>query len=251
MNLREMKNTLQQPPRILLYGIAGTGKSTFATFAPDPFYIDLEKTLSILGKGDISHISEWLESDGSSRNLKYEDIIYVLENILAENYNFKTLVIDTIDSLDELVVEYTLRKNKWDKLDYSGFGAKYKAKHANWNVIFNLLDNIWSQKHMCILMLGHSKIKSINEPNLPTYNAYSLNLEDEQLNYITKISDVVSFVDIKKFASQDGNRVQTSTTEERVMHLHPHPAYLAKSRYKDMPSMLPLDWYVFVKYLSN
>ncbi len=252
MNLREMKNTLQQPPRILIFGITGTGKSTFATSTPDPFYIDLEKTLGILGRGDIPHISEIKETNGNIRNLKYEDIIDILEHILSSDYGFKTLVVDSIDGLDDIVVEYTLRKNKWDKMDYTGFGAKYDAKTANWNVIFNLVDSIWSQKNMCILFIGHSKIKTINEPNLPSYNAYMLNLDDKQLIYISKNFDVVSFVDIKKFASQDGNKVQTSTTEERVMHLHPHPAYLAtKTRYKAMPTTLPLDWNVFVKYLSN
>jgi hypothetical protein len=227
--------------------------------------ISLGRKLLITGKGrcnitssiDIDEFIKNIPGNGrflysAFQNFSNQDIIDILEHILSSDYGFKTLVVDSIDGLDDIVVEYTLRKNKWDKMDYTGFGAKYDAKTANWNVIFNLVDSIWSQKNMCILFIGHSKIKTINEPNLPSYNAYMLNLDDKQLIYISKNFDVVSFVDIKKFASQDGNKVQTSTTEERVMHLHPHPAYLAtKTRYKAMPTTLPLDWNVFVKYLSN
>lgn len=241
MDLRELKNNITMPPRIHIYGVGGIGKSTFAYHAPDPFVLDFDKTIEILGYGNVPHLSE----------LTYEGVIEVLTDILEGSHGFKTLILDTVDKLDDIVTEYTLRTNKWDKMDYTGYGNKFMIKSSNWRNIFKLLDRIWYEKSMCIITIGHSKVSSVNEPNIPTYDAFMFaTIGKNESSYIEDNSDVVVFVNIKKFASSDGTKIITSTTNQRLMYVNPNPAYKAKTRYI-MPDSLLLDWNEFVKYLNN
>ena len=139
--------------------------------------------------------------------LTYEGVIEVLTDILEGSHGFKTLILDTVDKLDDIVTEYTLRTNKWDKMDYTGYGNKFMIKSSNWRNIFKLLDRIWYEKSMCIITIGHSKVSSVNEPNIPTYDAFMFaTIGKNESSYIEDNSDVVVFVNIKKFASSDGTK---------------------------------------------
>lgn len=241
IDLSTLKSSITRAPRIHLYGVSGIGKTTFAYQMPKPFVFDLDKSIGTLGYGDkIPHVSD----------VTYETMIKYLENIIDGDYDFQTIIIDTIDRLDDIIVEYTLRVNHWDKMDYGGYGNKFTVKSSYWQKIFTLLDEIWTKKNLCIVTIGHSKVVSVNEPNLPAYEKYGFaTLSKTEVSHIENTSDIVAFVNTKKFSSYDDNkRVNISTTNERLMFLNPSPAYIAKSRYP-IPDGIPLDWNTFKTYL--
>ncbi len=243
MDLRELKNDIDMPPRIHIYGVGGIGKSTFAYQAPDPFILDLDKSVDILGYGHLPHSNE--------SQMTYEDVIRYLTDILEGDYGFKTLIIDTVDKLDNIIAEYTMRVNKWDKMDRSNYSNKFTVKSSYWANIFKLLERIWYEKAMCIITIGHSRVAEVNEPNLPTYTAHRFaTLEKSDASQIENNADIVLFANLKKFVSNDGGKTITSTTNQRVMYAHPNPAYVAKTR-KDIPDGIPLDWYEFMKHYNN
>jgi len=243
MDLRQLKSSIDMPPRIHIYGVGGIGKSTFAYHAPDPFILDLDKTVNILSYGHIPHSNE--------SQMTYEDVIRYLTDILEGDYGFKTLIIDTVDKLDKIVTEYTMRVNRWDKMDRNNYNNKFIVKSSNWANIFKLLERIWYEKSMCIITIGHSKVSDVSEPNLPTYTAYRFaRLEKNEASQIENDADIVMFVNLKKFVSDDGSKRITTTTNQRLIYVNPNPAYTAKTR-RIIPDEIKLDWDEFMKYYLN
>ena len=84
-----------KPPRILLYGVEGIGKSTFGSLAPKPIYIQTEDGL------------DEIDCDKFPLATTYNDVVGALTELRAEQHDYETVVIDSLDWLERLV---------WDKL---------------------------------------------------------------------------------------------------------------------------------------
>ena len=74
-----------QPPRIMIYGSEGVGKSTFAASAPKPVFVQTEDGLS--------------EIDTATFPLcaTYADVVEQLKAVRDGEHDFQTLCIDSLD----------------------------------------------------------------------------------------------------------------------------------------------------------
>jgi hypothetical protein len=84
-----------KPPRVLLYGVEGIGKSTFGSEAPKPIFIQTEDGL------------DEIECDRFPLAEKFDDCVAALKSLRNENHDYESVVIDSLDWLERLV---------WDKL---------------------------------------------------------------------------------------------------------------------------------------
>jgi hypothetical protein len=69
-----------KPPRILCYGIEGVGKSTFASQAPKPVFIQCEDGL------------DELDVDKFPLATKYDDVLSALAELRQESHEYETVV---------------------------------------------------------------------------------------------------------------------------------------------------------------
>ena len=84
MSLNQLTRANQpKPPRILIHGVAGVGKTTFAAEANQPVFVQTEDGLGTLSS---SHFP-------LART--YEDVIDALAALYTEPHDFKTVVIDS------------------------------------------------------------------------------------------------------------------------------------------------------------
>jgi len=75
MNLKNLKPTkIKATPRILIYGQEGVGKSTLASGAPDPLWLDIEDGASQLCVARF----EWPESTQAQ---SYRHVLQALKSI--------------------------------------------------------------------------------------------------------------------------------------------------------------------------
>jgi hypothetical protein len=86
------RNTSIQPPRIMVYGPHGLGKTTFGASAPAPIFILTEDGL---GRLEVDHFPV-------AKSLK--DVQDALSSLKGE-HDFSTVVIDSLDWLDNLIWE--------------------------------------------------------------------------------------------------------------------------------------------------
>ncbi|GDY15042.1 hypothetical protein LBMAG53_39200 [Planctomycetota bacterium] len=79
------------PRRMLVYGTAGIGKSTFATCAPSPIVIQTED-----GLGEIDcHKFPVAQT--------FTDVMNALAALYQEDHRYRTVVIDSLDWLERVI----------------------------------------------------------------------------------------------------------------------------------------------------
>ena len=113
------------PPRILLYGTEGIGKSTFAAQAPSPIFIPTED-----GLGEIDCASFPLAK-------KYTDVEAYLSALAIEQHEYQTVIVDSCDWLEQLIWDdlcHTSHASSIEKCD-GGYGRGYVAAIGYWRQI--------------------------------------------------------------------------------------------------------------------
>lgn len=96
--------------KVLLYGVSGVGKTSFAATFPSPLFLDLESgMMSTLRIGEVRRYpADWTEDITSFQQVRQ---FYALVSA-AKNPPFQTIVIDSINELQVLVAQYVVDKYK-------------------------------------------------------------------------------------------------------------------------------------------
>jgi hypothetical protein len=225
------------PPRIMLYGPHGLGKTTFGAGAPAPIFILTEDGL---GQLEVEHFPLAKSFDDVQDALK----------ALQGDHDYQTVVIDSLDWLDNLIWETINAKYDAKDLAY-GKGAVIAADY--WRKVLDGLNSLRS-KGMAVIMLAHCEIKRFDSPEVEPYERYQPKLQARSSALVQEWADCVFFANYKtvvKSSDVGFNQKVTRgiTTGERLMYTAERPAYLAKNRYS-LPDALPLDWQAFVTAMS-
>ena len=237
------RSTALQPPRILMHGVAGIGKSTFAAKADAPVFI---KTEDGLGKLQVPHFP---------LATNYTDVSEALEALRTEDHDFRTVVIDSVDWLEPLIWAEACKRNNWPNIEFPGFGKGYAEAVNIWREYIDKLNALRDEKGMAVLQIAHTDIKRFDSPEHEPYDRYIIKLQARAAALLQEHSDIVLFanyqISITKADVGFSKKVARALgTGKRVMHTEERPAYLAKNRY-ELPETLPLDWSEFVKAMPQ
>lgn len=227
-------------PRILLYGVAGIGKTTFAAHAPDPIFILTED-----GLGN-------LEVDHFPLCQSYQDAIDAISSLIAEEHRFQTAVIDSLDWLDNLIWKDI--NTRFDAKDLAyGKGAVIAADY--WTQVLDGLNALRIDKGMVVILLAHCQIKRFDSPEVEPYERYSPKLQERSSALVQEWADCVFFTNLRTIVKQDDVGFNKSvsrgiTTGERLIYTTERPACLAKNRFS-LPDTIPLSWDAFTQHLTK
>jgi hypothetical protein len=219
-NLRRGKQMV--PPRMVIYGGHGIGKSTLASQFPSPIFISTEDGLDSL--------------DVTSFN-KAGHITDVVENIKAlikEEHDFKTVVVDSVDWLIEpLIVSNVEASHDAKDLAY-GKGQMLVAEE--FREILQGLDVLRLKRGMNVVLIAHAAVVKFEDPRTEPYDRYQPKLPNRCNALLQEWADVIAFAAFKVIIrkSDSGfNKEKTRgvTTGERLLHFVENPAYAAKNRY--------------------
>ena len=89
MNISKGKS--RKPPRVVVYGTEGIGKSTFGNTAPAPIFLPTED-----GLGEI-------DCERFPLAKSYDEFIGNLGQLCQAEHNYQTAVVDTLDWLEKLI----------------------------------------------------------------------------------------------------------------------------------------------------
>ena len=246
IDLKSISKNTAKPPRIAIYGPPGVGKTTFAAGAPEPIFILTED-----GLGD-------LEVPHFPMCSSFEDVLECLATLGREDHNFKTVVIDSLDSLEVLVWAATCKRLGVPSIETPGYGKGYIEAQNEWRTLFSYITALRDEKGLNSILIAHSTYTHVEDPEHPAYDTSTLKLNKRAAAMTTEYCDVVGFASLKMFTKiedvgkKDEKRARAiaDPKDQRILRLSVSPAFVGKNRYH-MPESVPLVWEEFAKHLPN
>jgi len=246
---RIVRGRTSKPPRILCYGVEGVGKSSFAAQAPKPIFIQCEDGLDELAVDRFPLAST------------YNDVTSALSELATQPHDYETIVVDSVDWLERLV---------WDKLCVQhgvqsiervdgGYGRGYTHAVSLWRELLEQLNVLRNTRGMVVLLIAHSKIERIEDPELPPFDRFAPRLHRHAASLIGEWCDAILFATrrVRTQTEDSGFGRKRNTAHaigaaggERVLRCVGGPGCLAKNRY-GITDELPLRWDAFMHALTN
>jgi hypothetical protein len=223
-----------KPPRMIVHGVAGVGKTTFAACAPAPVFIQTEDGLGMLDAPSFGLLKT------------FDEVLEALGALYAEAHDYKTLVVDSLDWLEPLVWAYTARVNGWTSIEQPGYGKGYVEALNVWRTYIDGINALRDERGMTIVQIAHTDIKRFDSPEHEPYDRYVIKLHTRASALVQEHCDILLFANyqistVKTDIGFNKKIVRGVSGGDRVVHTAERPAWLAKNRY-GMPDTLPLDW---------
>ncbi len=235
LEIRTVTATL--PPRILVYGSEGSGKTSLAAKFPSPIFLQIED-------GCPSGISIATFSILDS----YTQVREALTALATEAHQFKTIVVDSLDPLEGLIWQDVCATQGWASIETPGYGKGYVVVDKWWLDFLAALDFLRREHGMMTVLLAHSAIERIDDPRTASYTSYQLRLHKRARGLIQDQMDAVGFLapDLNIQSEDVGfnkKRVRADGGSTRWLHWEGRPSFVAKNRY-GLPAkmMIPKDF---------
>jgi hypothetical protein len=221
-------------PIMCVHGNPGMGKSTLSARFKNSIHLLLEDGLP--AGVEVQAIR------GLNTN---DEILGALRWLYEGPHEYRTLVIDTLDALEAVIVAHVCRENRWANIETPSFGKGHVACDPVWRRILSALDHLRRKRGMTIALIAHSTIERIDDPRAPSFTSYQLRLQRRARGLVMDACDVVGFLstDIHVVTEERGfgqERARADGGSQRYLFLEGRPAFAAKNRYS-MPAKIPID----------
>ena len=237
------RNPVLAPPRVVLYGPHGIGKTTFGACAPAPIIMPLEDGIAKLDVPHFPVLKTWAE------------VMEALGALYTEAHEYASVTIDSLDWLEPIVWAETCVRNKWENVETPGYGRGFLFALDVWREFFAGLSALREQKNMCVILLAHQEIKAFNDPNTDPYDRYQLKLQPRAAALVEEWADCVLFANFRVYTAKADAGFNKKVTRgvgsgERVIYTEERPGFRAKNRYS-LPPEISLSWSAFAQALAG
>lgn len=234
------KNESLAAPRVMVYGVEGIGKSTFAAGAPSPIFIQTEDGL---GNLDVAHFP-------LANSIK--DVLDAIGALYTDEHTFGTVVVDSLDWLETHIVREVEAKHDAKDLAY-GKGAMIAAE--KWREVLAGLNALRNDKSMAVILIAHTTIKRFDSPEVEPYDRYQPKLQERSNALVREWCDAVLFANYRTIVKKDDvgfNKTNNRgiSTGERLLFTSERPAFMAKNRY-GLPESIALSWEAFATAITT
>lgn len=238
-----------KPPRILIYGVEGIGKSSFGANAPSPVFLPTEDGLGVI--------------DAPSFPLAqtYDDVLACLSALINEEHGYSTLVVDSLDWMEPLIWRKVAQTAGVGSIEDLGYGKGYVLALDVWRDYLNAINYLRDAKDMMVVQIAHAAIKPFNNPDTDSYDRFEIKLHRNKQGagaspLLLEHSDCVLFANYKTSVTQEkvgfnNTRTRAVGGGARMLYTQERPSYMAKNRY-GLPESLPLDgnaWGVLARHI--
>lgn len=229
------RGTDSLPPRIVLAGPEGIGKSTFGSKAPNPLFVCAED-----GMTGLDHVERFSPASLDELHGLVDEIIRIKPRTQYQN-----LVVDTTDWLERLIARSVCERDKKTDIEDYGYGKGYVILENELVKLLQKFDTIRQDLRMGIILLSHVQIRTFNSPEGESYDRYEMKGHKRFTGILREWPDACLFAVNQVFKTKTkGDKREKAIGGERIIHTQWSPAWDAKNRL-NLPETLPLEWSAF------
>lgn len=223
-----------RPPRILVYGVAGVGKTQLAADAPNPVFLQTEDGL---GRIDAATF-------GLLRS--FDAVMEALGSLYTQEHDHQTVVLDSLDWLEPLVWQHTAQAHNQPDIESFGYGKGYLAALDTWRSFLDGVNALRDERGMGVILIAHAEIRRFDSPETEPYDRYQPKLHRGASALVQEHVDAVLFANyrvstLKSDVGFNKKVVRGVSGGDRLLHTAERPAFLAKNRF-GLAETLPLSW---------
>lgn len=228
---------MREPHRIFIYGDGGLGKSTFFAEAGNTIFLDTQD-----GTKKIALAKRF------PRPESWQDVLDAIDELLITNHSYKTLAIDLIDDIEQLIYAHICDRDEKENIEAYGFNKGPTIALVEWRQLLSRLERLRREKGMQIGFVGHAAVMKFKNPEGEDYGRFAPQINEKASGLVRGWCDTVLFARLETMARTDSKTKRTRgiTTGARLLYTNGTAAYFAKNR-DNLPESLPLDWAAFAE----
>lgn len=220
---------VQRPQKVVVYGPEGIGKSTLASQAPDPIYIDTEQGSAHLDIRRIDGVTDW------------DTLLATVAEVAATPGFCRTLVVDTADWAEQMLIKYICNKHHKTSLEDFGYGKGYTYLAEEFSRLLQALDQVITAG-MHVIMLAHAKMRKMELPEeAGAYDRWELKLSRQVSPLLKEWCDALLFCTYQTLVTTDDRGKSRARGNRRVIYCNHNAVWDAKNRH-NLPDVIDLDY---------
>lgn len=229
------RGKVEKAQRVVVYGTEGVGKSTFASKFPEAVFIDVEE-----GSNDL----DVLRAPTPQSYAALKDFLGKLKN--ARPFLFRTIVIDTADWTERLIIKDICSRYKLDGIEGLGWGKGYTYLEEEFGRFLNSLQE-FIDMGVNVVICAHAKINKFEQPDeMGAYDRWELKLQKKTSPLLKEWADMLLFANYETHVINIDNQGAVKGKNKaqggkRVMYTTHTPAWDAKNR-KGLPDKMDFDY---------
>lgn len=219
---------IKRPHYILMHGMPGIGKSTFASTFPKPIFLCAEK-----GTANLNVTRLEMDTFGLFEK--------ALTELFMEAHDYQTIILDTVDHIEPLIFKEVAKEHKKDSIEDIGYAKGYIFALEYWMRLITLIEVCREKRGMNIVLLAHTEVKPHNDPQLPEpYDTYRVKLHSKAANLLVDRVECVLFANYLTGLDDKGLKTKAYGDGSRTIYTEFRPAFTAKNRF-DLPFSIKFD----------
>ena len=220
------------PLKVVLYGVEGIGKSSFAARFPQPVFIDTEGGT---GRLDVRR----LPAPDSWQMLLDEAAAAADGQVPCQ-----TLVLDTADWAEKLCMAGVCARFKVKGIEDIGYGKGYTYVKEDFARLLDALDKVVAAgRH--VVVVAHAAVAKFEQPDaVGSYDRWVMKTSKQVAPLLREWCDMLLFANYKTVVEKSGSGPSAknkASGARRVLYTTHNPCWDAKNRF-GLPDEVPFDY---------
>lgn len=233
-----------KPQMYVFVGLPKIGKTSLAAKFPAPLILDIED--------GSSHIRTTRLTNEDVETWTVEKLLNELAAFRKGGHSYKTLVVDSLSAVQQLVTTKILTENNITSLSDLPYGQGSDKLRTQCSAIVDELKRV-KEAGYNVIIPAHIFIKSFTDPALnSTYDRYTINADQKVADYLMSQADNIFFCAYKIETGVDGKTKKTQAFggEDRVMYTEYRAGHVGGNRL-NLPYELPMDYDALIKAIET
>lgn len=221
------------PPRIIVHGDSGLGKTTLVADAPKPAFVDFENGT---GAFDVMRNDEPVTT--------WDQLIAVVRWFTTGDHDRMTLAFETLEHMEALAWEHLCAKERVDSIEKvsKGYGKGYRATAELFRVLVKDLETLRKTRGMGVVFVSHSKLVK-QKSDVEEFDRWHIATHEYVRDLLYQQCDAVLFARKEVFTrTAESGRVKGVEGDKKVyLETVGAAGWFAKNRY-NLPARMEMPW---------